>query len=413
MTKGFLITLGVLSISSSVFATYEPFTPDTLLNAGGYTVPCEHIKFSYSGGAGTSGGMLIFRDSLGREIQWGNGTYNSREDIRRHRFSSLDVDVDKRVLINHYSDTVSTAGDTTVFHSKILAQDWNDKGMITDGLMYRSGVFKSGSVYTEYDDTVLITLNYENDGVTASDTVMRSGEYFMPDTVIMAGEYPVSCIKNSTKGTGSPWTFAEAVTFTDVDGRLIKYSYEHHNNKMGMVTRKSLSVKCDDLNRITEQVNSTNSKYSFRGTTLVGEGWNSRGMITDGVIYGNTTNRGPGVTKPVTQYDTSLVTIVYDSDDVTPVDTVARISGISGGATALTGAADLSGKRANLIQNGRVLSIYNSKAGAVHRLYSSSGRLIQSVSVGVNGSAQMNLNALPAGMYLLKGMQKSHKIICR
>ncbi len=377
------------------------FIADTVITAGAYDISVEVYKHSgFNGKIGLSVSRICYTDSIDRIISsHANDEYYGSGDTWE---SDVKVEIDDRsrfLTRNYYRKTIQP--DTSEFRLKQMGLVWNEKGMIASGLVYRKGVISNqGGSHETYDDTVLVQYTYDENGIDVVDSTITPQGAFKADTVILAGAVPIGCkteTVNTMDSDGKSVTYAD---FRDSLGRIIHRQDDIEDTVLSKSKRDLFSLFLDSENRVT-QINSLwDSIGCVRMDTLIAESWNENGMILDGTLHRAVYSDG------IPDSDTSLITLVYDSTGIIVTDTLSR----SPVAVMKTGVIS---KEMALSQTGRSLVLQNFTAGEAVRLFSAKGRLIQTVRTNSLGGAQMDLSSFPAGVYFLKGMKKTHKILCR
>ncbi len=188
MSKQLATLLGLFCLSTSLFATMstEPFfSPDTVLTAGDYQISCEQKIESSSSSPWSSSTDTSYTDSLGRNIKSSRIYRNSKGNTSFRNFHRVEIDSQSRITICYDSIRHTVPGNSITKTDTLIADDWNEKGMIISGTLFtRTAQRGPRIIYSQKEISIL----YDETGVNATDTLIQSS--FASDTM-NSSETPV------------------------------------------------------------------------------------------------------------------------------------------------------------------------------------------------------------------------------
>lgn len=404
-------------VACSVMPSLADFVPDTLLEAGLLSVPCKTIKQDLALN-GEKGASVLWLDSIGRTISF-NDEENGEDYTRRQRYQ-VEFDLHGNVSSARLEKSLNNPGGSGSEQQILIGHKWNGTGSISIGIRRTSGVFGAGPYASHYKRDELIELVYDEDSISAIDTIILDSNYFVPDMAIDCGGTLVPVKRELYDKFNSKGGYKLARTiYKDTLNRTVERHYFYHNLGTRVVTHDTLRSRIDVEFNIAEQFYVRDSlckveELAAGDTTLsydtlrlkchlLGYEWNEKGCITEGML--SRTKMVVNETVEVLSEDSVGVTITYDSTGVYALDTLYH--------DVVSVVFDDVNFEQNIVQNDRKLCIQGLHAGEVVSLFSASGRLLKPYTVSRTGQLEVHFTTYPPGMYLLSGANLRKKIICR
>lgn len=376
-----------------ITTTYEDiagqFIPDTFYTAGALTLPVTNYHYKSSGGAPwSSGGSHTMKDSLGRKVCWSGWGRSSKSNSRWNKSSSIALSEDNTIAVQYYWSSSSTSGGGGSSADTLIGKSWNSRGMITKGHVKRSSTSSGkmgGTTYSEFD----LLIAYDSTLVTPVDSFIIRPDGFQAQLLYKAGDLYVPVVDSMNLED----RFGINIEYYDSLGRMICKANAHS----GPGSREHYNIYFNEDKTVRKIGHSggysstvTSSSYS---DSLIGKSWNEKGMILDADYYRKSSYTNPGGTSKV---DTMfLVTIVYDSTDIVPIDTIYHtetplVKSIMPQKTGFTTTLEQ-----------EHLSLTGLQADELVTVVSANGRVLLQAQADTYGSLRLPLQGLSSGVHFL------------
>lgn len=376
---------------------------DTLYPAGDIAVPCIYENYlpPLYRGPGISKIDEAFKDVHGRYIfkreafSDAIGRYNSHDVIK------TELDSLSRMKNEYRSQYSGGQGGFGRKEQTLFGTVWNEKGMITGGLLVLDNSDSNGPPHS---DTVWIALTYDSTGLVSTDTLFYN-DSLVADTVILAHHTPVPAWKTSIDNSSETDT-GTIHEYRDELGRLVYHQELTINTINGVWEMCTTTVHIDSTNKVRL---SRNSFYGGTGAgnlaivkTLNGYEWNSKGLITVGEL---TTDTRKGHLKGGTASSViQKIELLYDSTDLIVIDTLFldEVTVIEQAAVQQNGVS--------IRRMDKNVTLTGLQGGTVVNLYMANGRLLSTVYSDTKGVAHLNLSTVPSGIYFVHTKERTFKI---
>ncbi len=391
----------------SIGLAEEPFIADTTLEFPEISIPVVTV-------VGESDTTYI--DSLCRRLLWKSEVRGFNNEF--HEINSFAATVDKNnniSFLESYSKSLTNYNFVETF-STVKAENWNERGMISKGLLDYTQLH----VRKINSDTTVTTMKstnfyaYDSIGTTLIDTFSLDTfstdlrDMFIPDTLVVSGQCAIPVHKYAYAGIGEPWIELEDdnidVSFADSLGRVVGKHYRVFYTGSGSARRFDMTF--DWRGNVMQQTNIRHGhgggKYGGFSTvrdTLVGESWNSLGMIKEGVVKKATSSN---IKDSI--YAPQRIEVVYENDGFTPLDTILL------NETSLLASSETLRKGISVNNKGAHLQIEGVVKNSSLSLYSVTGRLLYSAHSLDGGAVQIPTDGIAKGVLFLKINSHTMKI---
>ncbi len=409
MFKQLLIVSAFTALMSPLFAEASssdlPFASDTIIMAGDNPISCQLFDYSGKSKPTVINTNYAYKDSLGRVISShkanGNSAHGNSTGIKCSVHLDSTLQISKMIKDSYSSAPTSLSGTTDT----LTATAWNQKGMPTRGELVSLEFSSNIGGYKSKTTTSSITINYDSTALLPTDTVVAWTRIVKPDTLLQIGELEIAG-ELTTFETINTKSTADTTLFIDTLGRELFFDYYSHAYRMPNRSHRVRICELDSLNNITVQKYENRSAARGRSDThtytLVGEEWNEKGMITRGLF--TSFDKRAADHNSYTVYDTVMVSLTYDSDGITLLDTTHQME--TAVQSSSTGAKNLFSVS---MTNSRI-SIEGTKPNSSISLFNVRGQMVMKTLTNEYGQAQFNLTDHAKGIYFLKNDLINRKI---